>query len=495
MALPPEQEANRRASSGIKWNLLEQAGVSTIAFFATLILSRMLTPEDFGLFGMPTVISNMLVVMVTLGLNYSIIQNRDLDKRDIESLFWLSFGAGLFIACVFYFGAPIMADLYQQPSLEAVAKALSVVFLFHGMSSVPLGILIKRMDFRSLAIAQVSASAASYTIAIFLAMKGYAYWSLVAQALTFNGILVSINLFVSGWRPEGVFRLSSLSKVRRFSVQFTGNQLLEFTASNMDAFLTGRFLGSRNLGLMGRAQALSMVPVTSFGFILNRTFFPWFAALETNPAELRHRYLQSSGSLIVVMFPLLTLLGIASDDVVILLFGSQWTDVAPLLSMYCWYAAFNCVNLFHDSFMTSQGRTGTLIRIALVEKAVLVTAITVGLFTSGLVGVVLAKAITSTVFFGPRLFYACRFAHLPVSTWLSEQRIKLAFLGLTAVIAWLLMQWIAWPLAGVRALMVAALSLAIYYVSLRRMREPSMEVIERVLRDQLGIRAGKPGRK
>lgn len=480
-----EKEENLRASRGIKWNLLEQAGVAVITFVSTVILSRILRPEDFGLYGMPTVLTNLAILFVTLGLHYSVIQDDSLDRNDHESIFWLSMTCGVLAALLFFFGAPLIATVYGHRELVPMVRALSLVLVIQGAASVPMGIIIKRMDFKSLAIAQISGTGLSYGIAILLAMNQFGYWALVAQALTFNATLVLINLISSGWRPRWTFRFSALQKIRRFSTHFTLNQVLEFSAANLDAFLVGRQLGSRSLGLMSRAQALSMMPVTSFGFILNRTFFPWFSSLQQRPAELQVRYVQSSTALTVVMFPILAFLGLVSEEVVLLLFGSPWLPVAPLLKIYCWYAAVNCVNLFQDSFMTSQGRTDRLIRINLAEKAVLVSAVILGLWNYGLTGVVLAKAFTSSVFFFPRLVSSCGFVQLPVKTWLISQRRVLLALAFSSATSLLLLRWNdGGPL--IRALSATLLPAVIYYVLLRWSGEPAVAMIERVLREQLG---------
>jgi len=486
-ALSQHQEAKQLTARGIKWNLIEQIGVSVLTLAATVVLSRVLIPEDFGLLGMLTVLTNLTTLVINMGLSYSVIQNRALSEEDLSSLFWFNVVVGGLATVSFFFLAPFVADFYNQPGLLDVARVLCLVFVVQGVSAIPLGVIMKRMDFRSHAFSQVSATFLSYASSIFLATAGFGYWALVAQVLVFNTILVSLNLFFSRWRPSLEFSLGALKKIKSFSINFTLTQFIEFGATNLDAVLTGKFIGTRELGFMGRASALAMLPVTSFGFILNRSFFPWFSSLQDQWEELQHRYLQAANALFLVIVPVLMLVGVSSEEVVLLLFGDRWVEAAPMIKVFVIYASFNCFNLFHDSFVTSQGRTDLLIKVNMIEKTVLIMAVLAGLVGYGLYGIIVAKTLTTIVFFFFRLHNACKLVRLSVLTWLASQRRIALSLIISFSFAYSAKTVLSESFFLLKLVLVTGIGLLVFYASLYLLKEPSLSLIKRIVVDQLKI--------
>lgn len=478
------KDFKEQAIRGIKWNFIEQVVVYLMIFVGTILLSRILLPEHFGLFGMLTVLGNLATLIIGMGLSYSVIHNQDLLPEDLSTIFWVNLGLGFFMAVVFFLTAPFIANFYQQPDLVTVTRIFCIGFIAQGANAVSVGLLIKSMKFKRLAISNITGGFVAYSVSISMALSGYGVWSLVAHFLVLHTVTVAFNFLMAEWAPNIDFRLSALQKVKKFSINFLGSQLIDFTSNNLDVVLIGKYIGKRDLGFFGRATALVTMPVTSLGYVLNRTLFPWFSALQNNVEDLRFRYNQSLKILLLTILPILILVGMQAEDVVLLLFGPRWAEIAPYVTLLSVVACFQCVNSFNDSFIISQGRSDILLKVSAVEKSLLVTGVIIGL-KYGVVGVISAKIIALAVIFVPRILTICWIIKTDLMQWFRNVAAILVGLLLLSAASWLGIRATESVHFVVRLVLVSLASVSVYYVYLFGTRNTTLQEVQRIAGQQL----------
>lgn len=392
-----------------------------ITLAGTIFMSRLLSPLEYGLFGMLTVFSNLASVVVGMGLAQAVVQNQSLLEKDLSSIFWINFILGFSVNILFFFSAPAIASFYGQRDLIEVTRVMSFLFLFYGCSAVPLGLLSKRLDFKELVISQLFAALISYGTGIVLAYSGYGVWSLVAQSIVNHFTYLVVNLYFSKWWPSFYFRKESIAKIGKFSRNFLPSQILDFFAMNLDVLLIGKYTGKTDLGLYGRSQALVQLPVNSIGLIFNKTFFSAFALLQNKHDVLSNNYLRAVKFLSISLMPILILTAIGADQIILFLFGKQWVSMSSLVSWLAISSAISAYNSFNDTVMTSQGRTDLLLRINVFEKIVLMVCVLVGM-RYGVIGVALAKIISNLCTFIPKLLFLSKVIKISIKEWFFAQR-------------------------------------------------------------------------
>lgn len=410
------QNLKQKTIAGFTWSLAGQAIIYIVTLGGTIIMSRLLGPSLFGLFGMLTVFSSLASLFVGFGLSHVIVQNQSLDQRDLSSIFWLNVMLGSVIAIVFFFCSDPIAAFYQQPELADITKVFSIIFFVYGCSAVPLGLLSKRLQFKELVISQLLATTISYAAGITAAYLGLGVWSLVLQNIMNHFVYVSLNYYYSKWRPEFTFTSTTLAKINKFSRNFLPSQLLDFFSLNMDMMLVGKYFGKTDLGFYGRATALVQLPVNSIGNIFNRTFFSVFAALQDNKLAFSSSYLRAVKMLTLVVMPILVLTAVLAEKIVLLLFGLEWIGMTPFVTILAIGAAIGSYNSFNDSVMTSQGRTDLLLRINVVEKIILIVGVVIGV-RYGILGVAYAKVGAVALMFIPKLLVLARVSNISMLSW------------------------------------------------------------------------------
>src|SRR5262249_34476833 len=177
------RDLGRLALRGGAVSVATQYGNGVLQIAASVILARLLSAEDFGLVAIVTVLTSFAPLLIDFGLGDATAQKSKITQSQISSLFWLSSGFGLTIAVILAACSPLIAWIYREPKIEAVALYFAITFLLFGVSIQHLALLRRTMQFARIAQIQIFSTIAGVAIAIFIAICGYGYWALVLRPI------------------------------------------------------------------------------------------------------------------------------------------------------------------------------------------------------------------------------------------------------------------------------------------------------------------------
>lgn len=201
--------------SNVFWSMVQKMGSKGILFVATIVLARLLTPEQFGLIGMLSIFIQLSYLLVTGGLDQALIQKKETDNEDYSSAFWINLAVSILLYIALFFAAPFVADFYQQPILTNLTRVLSLVFVINAFSVVQEARLMKQMQFKKLAIIYILAAVVAGAVSVVMAVYHYGVWSIVALQLVFR-LCYSIQIwFYAQWKPQ--FSINKQKVFRLFS--------------------------------------------------------------------------------------------------------------------------------------------------------------------------------------------------------------------------------------------------------------------------------------
>jgi O-antigen/teichoic acid export membrane protein len=371
---------------------------------ATIVLARLLTPEDYGLIGMVAIVTGFVSMFKDLGLSSATIQRPEVNDEEISTLFWVNVGLSVLIGLLTIAIAPAVSWFYGEPRLIRITMAYSIGLVFGGLAVQHEALLKRQMRFGVLAIADITALVTAIAVAIALAWSGASYWALVANQILFNLIYAVAIWSACRWRPGRPRGLGQVRSMLRFGRNLTGFTTINYFARNLDNLLIGRFWGSEQLGLYARAYQLLILPIDQINVPLTSVAVPALSRLTDSPERYRRAYARLLEKIAMLTMPLMAFMIATSDWFVSFLLGPKWVGVSRIFALLGIAGLIQPVCNTTGWLFISQNRTGDLFRWGLMGPTIIVVSIAAGL-PWGAVGVAASYSITYLLLVAPLLFW------------------------------------------------------------------------------------------
>ena len=394
-----------RAVRGAGITVFSQTLVYAVQTISTIVLARLLTPNDFGMVAMVTVFSMLLINFGVNGFTEAIVQQKEINHGQLSTLFWVNLAMNTIIAVIFMAISPFIARFYREPRIELVGIVMAVPILFTGLSTEHAALLRRNMKFHRIAAIDIGASVISVSIAIAMAFGGLEYWAVVSrQVIVFISSAVGAWILCR-WRP-GLPRLGvGVIPMVRFALNTYANFCLTYFNRNVDKILIGKYYGPESLGNYDRAYHLSSLLPNQLTMPLANVAFATLSRLRDEPEKYRYYYGRVISTLAFISFPLSAVLTIEGKDLILLILGSQWegagvifTALGPGIGMTVLYST-------HGWLHISLGRADRWLHWGIIAFIATVIFYLMGL-PFGALGVAIAYSGTYYILIIPALIYA-----------------------------------------------------------------------------------------
>jgi len=371
---------------------------------ATVVLARLLTPEDYGLIGMVAVVTGFVSLFKDLGLSAATVQREEITSAQVSTLFWvnvgLSVGVGLLTAAI----SPAVAWFYGEPRLRAVTAAYAFGFLVGGLTVQHEALLRRQMRFVALAASEIIALLASIAATVALAWRGAGYWALVAGHLTLGFVYMACVWVACGWRPGAPVRYAGVRPMLRFGGNLTGFGVINYFARNLDNMLVGRVWGSIQLGLYAKAYQLLLLPIDQINSPITSVAVPALSRLSGEPERYRQSYLRLLEKVALLTMPLVAFMIGTSDWVVRVVLGPRWSGAAWIFTLLGVAGLVQPLANTVGWLFITQGRTREMFQWGIIGGSILIAAIVAGV-PWGAVGVAASYSATFVCVVLPLLFW------------------------------------------------------------------------------------------
>ena len=361
-----QADLGKRGARGAVVMMTSQGLKALLQIASTVLLARLLTPDDFGVIAMAATAMNFVMIFKDLGLSQATMQREHLTASQVTTLFWLNvlFSVGLMLIVIAL--APLLALLYHEPRLTEVTMALSVGFLLTGLSVQSEALLKRQMRFIPIAVVDLSATAIGFVAGIVSALLGIGYWALVVMRLAQQAAAPVGVALACGWRPGRPCWDPSAAILVRFGGHITGFSLLNFFSRNADNVLIGWYWGAAWLGLYDRAYRLFTAPLHEINAPLGSVMVPMLSRLRDRPPQYRRAYLGAIEKISIITMPLAAFAIVTSDWLIPLAFGEQWRDAAPIFAFLSLAMINQPVANTTGWLFISQNRTSELLRWGMI---------------------------------------------------------------------------------------------------------------------------------
>ena len=351
---------------------LTSQGLSfVIQLGSTMILARILTPDDYGMMAMVVAITGLASIFLNLGLSTATIQRAEITHEQVSTLFWINAGIGALLMLVVAGLSPVIAWFYKTPELAWVAAVLSTKFLINGLSVQHQALLNRQMRFLAQAVINVGALIAGIAVAIIAALYDYGYWALVLNNLTISVCTVVGAWFATRWLPGLPRRDAGVGSLVKFGADIVGFNVINYFSRNLDNILIGRFHGSAPLGLYSKAYQILMMPITNLRNPMNNVAMPALSRLQNEPEKYRNYYMKFISILAFLSMPLVVFLFVCSDQVISLVLGEKWLDASKIFKILAVIAFIQPVSTTWGLVLLSTGKSRRYLRWGVINSIII----------------------------------------------------------------------------------------------------------------------------
>jgi teichuronic acid exporter len=351
--------------SGIKWNTINQLFNLGSKFIVTVFLTRLLEPEDFGLIALVFTFTAFADNFTEGGFKNAIIQETDVNKKELSSIFFLYITVGLFftilIACI----SPFLSYFYKQ-DLTVLTCIIALTYIINPLTFIHEALMQKELLFKQLALSQIISKTSSAIVGISLAYAGLGVWALVWSMHTgaiMRGLML---IYQYKWLPDWHFNKLDLKKYWKVgSNVFYSGLLFNFT-NRIDYLIIGKFFVPASLGMYSRAKENGFLPALIFGNVIRSTFIGIYAKLKTDTEKLKEMFIDSSNTIFLMVATGCFLLTMFTEEGIYLLFGPKWLPMTGMMQLFFGYVFVYCLSVNRVYLLNAIGRTDVDFKLGLI---------------------------------------------------------------------------------------------------------------------------------
>ncbi len=375
-----------------------------LQFLISIILARILSPNDFGVVAMLALFVGVASIFIDSGFSAALIQRQNTTHTDESTVFFFNIGMGFLAALLLSIAAFWIAAFFNEPTLQYLTYAMSFNLFVNSFGSIHNTMLIKEMNFKTIAKAGIVSSSTAGMLAIFLAFRGYGVWSLAVQSITTSIISVLLLWYWHSWRPKWTFSLISLRSFFRFGGYEMAATLIDVFSNNLYLILIGKIYSPSDVGYYDRAQRTQQLPITLMMNITNRVFFSVFSTLSNDKPKLIKGLRKAQAVAMFVNIPLMVGVILLAEPLILTLFGPQWLPCVPVLQVLGIGGFLWPLHVLNLNILKAQGYSDLFFRITILKKVVSIS-LTIAASYYGVIAIAWAQVATSIIAYFVNTYY------------------------------------------------------------------------------------------
>ena len=366
-----------QALNALFWSFLDRGGEHGIHFVVSVILARMLLPEQFGVIAMLAIFIALARSLIDSGFGSALIQKKEITQEDKCSVFYLNIVLGIVLAGLLCLIAPYIAAFYDVPLLTPLTRVLSIKLVTGSFGVVHMTLLSKQLDFKKHLKVRLISTGISGAVGILMAYYGFGVWSLVAQQLISSGVHTIFLWIFCSWRPSLTFSFLALRGLFSFGSKLLVSGIIDTFFRHIYLIIIGKVFTPAQLGHFGRARGIQQLPLDNLSMPVRRVTFPLFSTIQDDKERLKNVVRKAITTLILINFPMMIGLAVVAKSLVIVLLTEKWAPCIPYLRLLCVVGLLYPLHLVNVNVLNAQGRSDLFLHLEIVKKAFTVIAIAI----------------------------------------------------------------------------------------------------------------------
>ena len=393
-------DIKKKAFTGFAWSVGERLATQGSLFVISLVLARILGPNDYGTIAMLLVFINIADVFVTNGLGEALIQKQKPSTVDYSTVFISGLLISALLYALLFIASPFIGDFYGDSRLSPLLRVLALRIPFSSMNAIQRAYVAKKLDFKKYFFASTFAAICAGGLGILFAVVGFGAYALAAQQLG-NMILSTIFLFVqTRWRPSLFISSSSAKELLPTGFQLAGANLINVLYSEGRSLIIGKFYSADSLAYYNRGNQFPSLVVSNINAPISNVMLPVLSSVNSDFVRLKSMTRKSMQLSSFLLTPCMGVLFVCADPLVRCLLSDSWLNCVPYLQIGCLFYLFQPIQTMNWQALKAAGRSDLCLKLEIVKKiisfAVLfasvpfgVAAIAIGSAATGLISMII----------------------------------------------------------------------------------------------------------
>lgn len=355
--------------AGLFWTFAERIGAQLVSFVVSIVLARLLMPEEYGIIAIVWVFINICNVFVNSGFGRSLIQKKNADDLDFSSVFWFSMGMSLLLYAGLFLAAPWIARWYDMELLCPVLRVMGLRLIVAAFNTVQKAKVSKEMQFKKFFFSTIGGTLFSAVVGIAMAYMGYGVWALVAQELTNVCIDTTILFITISWRPRLQFSLERMKGLFRYGWKVLVSSLIDTLYEDFRSLYVGKLYTAEDLAYYTRGKQFPHLLVDNVNSSIASVLFPAISAAQGDPDAVKAMARRAMKTSSFVLTPMLVGLAAVAEPMITLLLTEKWLPCVPFLQIICISCALLPLQTANVQAINAVGRSDITLKLSVIKKS------------------------------------------------------------------------------------------------------------------------------
>lgn len=391
-----EPTMGRRVTIGATWLLASRFSLRILGLVSTIVVARILFPEDFGLIALATAVLGIAEGITALGFDSALIKFQSEDRADYDTAWTLNLIRGVILFAAISVCAVYLPSAFDEPRIGPIIHVIAFIPMLKGLQNPKFINLTRDLEFSRVFVLSIGAKLLSVITVIVIAVIWQTYWALVAGQVVMAASQMVLGYILYPFLPR--LRLTSTNKLFGFSIWLAGHNFANSISHNADKLIVGGLVDVKMTGNYYMGQEISVLLTRELFEPIASVLFPGFAKSSDNLEKLRLQILDSIGVIAGVGFPIAVGFAFVADEFVHLVFGNKWNVIIPMVELIAPILGLQTISFVVNSAMLSIGATRALFMRAITYLFLRIGLLCAGGLLFGFVGVYVAHGISLLLF-------------------------------------------------------------------------------------------------
>ncbi len=369
-----------KTAHGVAWSAIGYILRHCISFFISIILARLLSPEEYGLIGILLIFEAFLNAIVDSGFTSALIRRKDVTDTDYSTVFYANLFLSFLMAGLLFYSAEPISVFFSETELLPLTRVISFVIIINALCLVQRVRLTKIIDFKTQTKVTIISTIISGIIGIVMAYSGYGVWALVGQHISAQVVTTILYWFYNKWIPRICFSKVSFLEMWSFGWKILISKLIDTSWEQAYQVIIGKCYTAHSLGLFTRAKQFCDLFSSNLTVVVQRVSYPVLSNIQDDKQRLKSVYKKIIRTMMLVTFAIMLGMAASAKSMILFLVGEKWIDCVPMLQIICTYAMFYPLHAINLNMLQVQGRSDLFLKLEILKKIIAVAPLLLGIF-------------------------------------------------------------------------------------------------------------------